>query len=380
MEKYKFLGRKKSAQAMVEFAIALPILLMLLYGILEASRYVFIYSSIVTASRQAVRYGSATGIGTGTTPRYQDCAGIRQSAQRADYLNAFDDEDINIQYDSGPGTPSTDICFGSPLPTAWPWEPSAGNNTRLRVVINGDFNPIVPRIVPFIRRSVDSGNPVRALSSRTILVSVAIVVTDPPRTWIAPTPTATITRTPTATSTFTNTPTLTPTSLFTSTPSLTPTASFTPSSTNTVTATFTPTITPTSIPPGLCLDITGNSFTTSGNTLTMTFTNPYTWPLTTGGGSVTWNYDKGHQTTGDKTLNLLQIVLGGTSVWSAGPTSNVATQTFITPVVIPPGATVSIVLTFHQSYDNLDNTEAVLINLTTPGCEGKFIKSRPPSP
>ena len=54
---------KNKAQAMVEFAIVLPMLLLLLYGILEAGRLLFIYSTIVTASRQAVRYGSATGQG-----------------------------------------------------------------------------------------------------------------------------------------------------------------------------------------------------------------------------------------------------------------------------------------------------------------------------
>ena len=56
--------KKNKAQAMVEFALVLPILLMLLYGILEAGRLLFIYSTIVTASRQAVRYGSATGEGS----------------------------------------------------------------------------------------------------------------------------------------------------------------------------------------------------------------------------------------------------------------------------------------------------------------------------
>ena len=33
-----FFSKKKSAQAMVEFAIALPLLLLLLYGLLEAGR------------------------------------------------------------------------------------------------------------------------------------------------------------------------------------------------------------------------------------------------------------------------------------------------------------------------------------------------------
>jgi Flp pilus assembly protein TadG len=68
----KNITKKNKAQAMVEFAIVLPILLLLLYGILEAGRLLFIYSTIVTASRQAVRYGSATGQGTRAVPRYQD--------------------------------------------------------------------------------------------------------------------------------------------------------------------------------------------------------------------------------------------------------------------------------------------------------------------
>ncbi len=189
MKKIKFLEGKKPAQAMVEFAIALPILLLLLYGILETGRFIFIYSSIVTASRQAVRYGSATGEGTTTgIPRYQDCAGIRQAAQRADYLNAVDDADIHIYQDKGPTDPPTatgvdeqEIC---PDNNPYIWTPSAGNTSRLVVRINGDFNPIIPKIVPFIARTSANGNPVEGVSARTILVSVSIVVTVPPSTWI----------------------------------------------------------------------------------------------------------------------------------------------------------------------------------------------------
>src|ERR687898_3659473 len=100
MKLKKSVHGKSSAQAMVEFAIALPILLLLLYGILEAGRLLFIYSTIVTASRQAVRYGSATGQGLDYTaqggpdntgiPRYQDCFGFRLAAQRVDFLNAIE--------------------------------------------------------------------------------------------------------------------------------------------------------------------------------------------------------------------------------------------------------------------------------------------------
>ena len=173
---------KSRAQAMVEFAIVLPLLLLLIYGLLEAGRLLFMYSTVVTASRQAVRYGSATG--EGTTPgvaRYLDCAGIRQAAQRVDFLNAFDDEDILIFFDNPPGvaTPQP-ICTGSPLPATWSPDYTSGNSTRLIVTILGDFNPIVPRIVPFIARTVAKGNPIEATSARTILTGVAIEVTPPP--------------------------------------------------------------------------------------------------------------------------------------------------------------------------------------------------------
>src|SRR5687767_5281712 len=111
----KLTPKKSKAQAMVEFAIVLPILLLLLYGLLEAGRLLFIYSTIVTATRQAVRYGSATGLGTGTiVPRYQDCQGIREAANRVDFLNSFDhtSDDISIFWDNGPTdpTPPTLIC------------------------------------------------------------------------------------------------------------------------------------------------------------------------------------------------------------------------------------------------------------------------------
>src|SRR5688572_2257449 len=142
----KLTPKKNKAQAMVEFALVLPILLLLLYGILEAGRLLFIYSTIVTASRQAVRYGSATGEGTSAVPRYQDCTGIRQAAQRVDYLNAFDDNDILIQWDDGPTdtTPTTYCTVGNASDTSY--EPTT-NTTRLNVTIDGDYNPIVPRIV-----------------------------------------------------------------------------------------------------------------------------------------------------------------------------------------------------------------------------------------
>lgn len=181
MKSYSFIPKKNSAQAMVEFAIVLPVLLLLLYGILEAGRLLFMYSSIVTASRQAVRYGAATGMGrdyapggpdNSAVPRYQDCYGIRWTANRADFLNAFDFEDVIIQNDNGPGSTPNPHCDASPLPDSdTDWTPS-GSEDRLIVTVTGHFIPLVPKIVPFMERDIS------ATSARTVLFSVPIEMPD----------------------------------------------------------------------------------------------------------------------------------------------------------------------------------------------------------
>jgi len=153
---------KNSGQAMVEFAIAAPVLLLLLYGIIETGRLLFVYSFVNNASRQAVRYGSTNGDGPNGVPRYQDCDGIKEAAQNADFFNAFDDNDITIVYDDG--ATQQDTCDGSTDTGVNP-----GSDWRVTVTITADFNALIPRIVPFISRTVANGNPITAISSRTIL-------------------------------------------------------------------------------------------------------------------------------------------------------------------------------------------------------------------
>src|SRR4026208_348401 len=91
-------------QAIVEFAIALPILMALLVGILEVGRMIFIYSAVTNASREAVRYASAVGLDDSGNAKYQYCDGIRKMARRAAYFLNLADSDILIAYDNGPST------------------------------------------------------------------------------------------------------------------------------------------------------------------------------------------------------------------------------------------------------------------------------------
>ncbi|MGZ9165967.1 MAG: TadE family protein [Anaerolineales bacterium] len=397
MKLKKITPQKNRAQAMVEFAIALPILLMLLYGILETSRLLFIYSTVVTASRQAVRYGSATGIGANGVPRYQDCAGIRASANRADFLNAFEPDDIHIFYDQGPGTSPTEFCLGGVLT-----DPSltstilADNNHRLVVEIDGDFFPLVPKLVPFIERSVANSHPIEGNSARTILLSISIGVTDTPDlNPSTPTSTATLTSTTTGTATntstftpspsftpsptlqFTFTPSQTPTRTLTPTLTLSPTPSPTPTITNTPTITPSPTLSPT---PVACsstnLKAGPNGITKSGSSMSLVVINNLGTPIQVKDIFVVWNHNYGHD-RGDRTLKLISVAWEP-PIWN-GPTSNGPSITIVpSPTTyVQPGSS-TLTFTFNQSYDNWEGhghqnkdnqtPERILISFLTPGC------------
>lgn len=355
MKLFKFTSNKSKAQAMIEFAIALPLLLLILYGLLETGRFLFLYSTVVTASRQASRYGSATGEGITTTlPRYQDCQGMRNAANKAGYLGQFDT--IQLQYDSGPSTAVNNYCAGA-TDTSLTTAILSDNRHRIVATVTEQFNPILPNLVPFVSQ------PITATSARTVLISVSIVVTAPPSTWQASTPTNTATNTATATLTPTAslTPTITPTLQFTYTPTRTPTQTLIP------TITSTTTVSPTPITG--CNAVTIGLLRQSGNTMTVTINNPLPVALEISDITVQWNHDKGHQTGGDKSLILQSVSLGSTVFWT-GP--NIGP--FVTPPIVPnpatsiPTGTSTMTFTFQQSYDNWDNTEYVLINFVNPGC------------
>jgi uncharacterized repeat protein (TIGR01451 family) len=158
--------KKSRAQAMVEFALVLPLLLVILYGVLESGRLLFIYASTVTAARQAVRYGSATGTSPNGVPYFRDCAGIEAAAQNVGFINDF--QNITINYDNGPSTTILGTCPSFTTP---------GNGNRIRVSVETEWEPIVP-IVPLDPIVIQSQ------SARTILASVSIQVTAPAQGFI----------------------------------------------------------------------------------------------------------------------------------------------------------------------------------------------------
>ncbi|HEY76539.1 MAG TPA: hypothetical protein G4O00_10230 [Thermoflexia bacterium] len=86
---------QRHGQALVEFAIVLPILLLVLLGIVEFARAFFIYTNLFNAAREGVRYGIVQ-------PR--DLTGVYQHVQEKITLVPTDDVTLQVWYDKGPGT------------------------------------------------------------------------------------------------------------------------------------------------------------------------------------------------------------------------------------------------------------------------------------
>lgn len=65
-------------QSMTEFALVLPILLLIFMGIFDFGRMIFLYSQLSNGAREGARYGSVSGLDA-SDPQYLECAEIRQA-------------------------------------------------------------------------------------------------------------------------------------------------------------------------------------------------------------------------------------------------------------------------------------------------------------
>lgn len=171
--KHKFASER--AQAMAEFAIALPVLLMLLIGIFEVGRLIFIYAAVNNASREAARYASAVGLNDAGNDKYRDCDAIRTMAKRSAFFVTLPNNNIQIQYyRPNKNVDGTDLVVSGVLSEAYlgyecdqgtgedpeVLEPDSGDRVKVTVTIS--YSPML-RLIPLKARTITS------TSTRTIL-------------------------------------------------------------------------------------------------------------------------------------------------------------------------------------------------------------------
>jgi Flp pilus assembly protein TadG len=107
---------RQRGQSMTEFALMLPILLLLLFAIFDFGRMLFMYNQLSAAAREGARYGSLVGVAANQnhTPQYIDCAGIRQAVRDKLGLPVnLPNSAIKIGYDKGQG-PIVFTCDSGP--------------------------------------------------------------------------------------------------------------------------------------------------------------------------------------------------------------------------------------------------------------------------
>ncbi len=122
----------------MEFALTLPIVLIMILGIIEFGRLMITHTAISSASREAARFGAAVGNDDiGILPPYEDCVGIRDAAKRiATAFIPIEDAAINIQYDKGPGTAIYSNCS--------PPSDTVELGDRIVVSLTTTYEPLIP--------------------------------------------------------------------------------------------------------------------------------------------------------------------------------------------------------------------------------------------
>ncbi len=160
---------RQKAQGMVEFALAMPIILFAVLVVIEIAYIIITFNGAVMASREASRYaaGMSTSQAVGAPlSHWQDCTGIRSAAKRIANFLGLQDGDIHIYYDSGPDglpadDPSKEACAPNPVVQV-----SKGGRISVKVTVH--YAPLDPLLQV-------SSIPISSLSSHTILTEIPIV-------------------------------------------------------------------------------------------------------------------------------------------------------------------------------------------------------------
>lgn len=149
--------------ALLEFALIAPLLIVLLFGIIDFSRYFFTASSLNSATREAARYGSIVGPDE-DNPNYADCAGIVTTGQRFedDFVAAI----VNVEYfnDLALVTPVADCDDGDgtyPNPTTFDFT----SGDRVTVSASLPFGFVTPFIGDVVGPQTISSSETRTLLS-----------------------------------------------------------------------------------------------------------------------------------------------------------------------------------------------------------------------
>ena len=119
---------------MVEFALVLPIFLLLLFGLIDIGRYVYTANALNQAAREGARFGSVAGWSA-------SCAGSRDTCVKRETVNRLAGVVIT------PSDVEVKCWRYNPAKPSEPWEVSVGQcrtNDFLSVGLETTFQVLTP--------------------------------------------------------------------------------------------------------------------------------------------------------------------------------------------------------------------------------------------
>ena len=134
-------GSEKGA-TLVEAAVALPIVLVLLFGVIDGARFVAAQNSVNTAAHESARYGSSVGIGPSGDFRFVECDEIRGAGVDVS-AGTITASQITVEYDKGPSTAIVATCpAGGPGPEST----TVRDGDRVVITVTRSFDPVSPLV------------------------------------------------------------------------------------------------------------------------------------------------------------------------------------------------------------------------------------------
>jgi hypothetical protein len=151
--------RGRRAQGLLEFALVMPLLLLLLMGVIEFGWLIFNYTQIYNGMREGLRYGSVPSFSG--TQAYQDCDGIRDDIIGTAPNLGLTRAEITVSYDQNDYT-SIGTCptggIGSTTVTA-------GDRIVIEIKHNVKF------LTPFLQTLLPGGFQLDFQAGRSIYLS-----------------------------------------------------------------------------------------------------------------------------------------------------------------------------------------------------------------
>ena len=123
---------RSRAQALVEFALVVPWFFLLLFGIIEAGRFIFYYETLSNATREGARYAIVNGANTLGCPSGPPAPGSSGCDTSGDNVSA------RVRQ-SGIGLPNAITV----TPT---WTPDNGRGSTVNVAAQMTYHVLVPLV------------------------------------------------------------------------------------------------------------------------------------------------------------------------------------------------------------------------------------------